>query len=452
MQRHILLIVAIGVAVLIGGSLLVPRGEEHVTMLARDGLYDTASRELSALRNSGDRRPHILMQTHLLHERRGDRAGSLQALEAYIAVRTDDIAAREKRAEHLLQAGQLERYLEALSELVAVNPSSDRIHQLLALYRLHGRFDDELALLKVHAEGKYLRHAHFERLGAVLAERGDWAAAQRWLHKADQSAPSHESSGRLLLFDVLLEMGRSADAFQRARIWIPEWRSAYLSAKLILRIAQAGFGEQASALARLCSDAMPRATFDIAGVLTKRGHGTISQHMLAHWAHSQFNPSGDQLRSYVHASIQAGDARGPFLKLGHLVRGGAEPVMQARLAEELAHAYGFAAIAPLRSLLSTSALLSRPLFAAELAVFEGNLHLARWFVTTVNPTELSPEERHAWLMLLRKVETRRAVFERLARLWTDKRLPPEFFRILMDEARQMGQTQFHDAVWASMSK
>ena len=51
MQRHILLIVAIGVAVLIGGSLLVPRGEEHVTMLARDGLYDTASRELSALRD-----------------------------------------------------------------------------------------------------------------------------------------------------------------------------------------------------------------------------------------------------------------------------------------------------------------------------------------------------------------------------------------------------------------
>ena len=47
MQRHILLIVAIGVAVLIGGSLLVPRGEEHVTMLARDGLYDTASRAAS---------------------------------------------------------------------------------------------------------------------------------------------------------------------------------------------------------------------------------------------------------------------------------------------------------------------------------------------------------------------------------------------------------------------
>jgi hypothetical protein len=37
-------------------------------------------------------------------------------------------------------------------------------------------------------------------------------------------------------------------------------------------------------------------------------------------------------------------------------------------------------------------------------------------------------------------------------LWADKRLPPEFQSILVDEARQLGEMRFHDAVWASMSQ
>ncbi len=452
MRRHIVLIVVVGIAVLVAGYLLVPRLEEHVTMLTRDGLYDTAARELSALRESGDRRPPILMQIHLLHERQGDRVRALKALEDYVAVRPRDISALEKRAELLLQAGQLERYLEALSDLVAMRPSSDRLNLLLALYRLHGRFDAELTLMRAHAGSKYLGHSQLERFGAILAERGDWAAAERWLERANQIAPPNDSSGRLLLFDVLVQRGRAAVAFRLARHWIPEWRSAYLSAKLILRMAQAGLDAEAAALAQLCLDVMPDATFDIVGVLTSRGHATVSQQMLAHWSARTAKPSGDQLRSYVYASVRAGNSQRPFLKLAQLVRNGAAPVMQARLAEELAYAYGFAALAPLRSLLSTDVLATRPLFSAELAIFEGSPHLARWLVIKLDPTNLSPEERLAWLMILRKVEPRREVFDRLARLWVDKRLPLEFQRILMDEARQLGEVRFHDAVWASMSQ
>jgi hypothetical protein len=126
--------------------------------------------------------------------------------------------------------------------------------------------------------------------------------------------------------------------------------------------------------------------------------------------------------------------------------------VQARLAEEIAKAYGFAALGPLRPLLSVPVLLSKPLFAAELAIFEGNMHLARWFLTKQNPLELSSQERLAWLQLLRKVETRRAVLDWLARLWTERRLPPEFVRPLLDEAQQLGQVQLHNAIWASLRK
>src|SRR5262249_23225576 len=163
-----------------------------------------------------------------------------------------------------------------------------------------------------------------------------------------------------------------ADAFQRARSWIREWRNAYLSAKLILRMAQASRAEQASNLARLSVDAIPNATFEMAGVLSSKGHAAISRQMLTYWADREQKPSDDQVRSYVYASMRAGDVRGPFLKLTQLARTGTEPIVQARLADELAKAYGFAALAPLRPLLSMPVLLSKPLFAAELAIFEGN--------------------------------------------------------------------------------
>jgi len=407
MLRQISLIAAIGIAALVTGYLVVPKGEERATMLARDGLYDAASRELSALPSSGDRAPHILMQYHLLHERQGDRGRALEALEAYISVRPHDIAAREKRAEYLLHAGQLDRYLDALAGLAAEHPKSDRIAQLLGLYRLHGRFDDELSLLRARAGSGYLEYGSLERLGALLAERGDWAAAERWLRVAVQNAPSQESSSRLRLFDVLIEQGRTAEAIRQARIWITEWRSPYLSGKLLLKMAQAGLSNKAAVLARLCVDVMPNAAFEIAAVLTAKGHMSISQQMLAQWSDRDETPTGDQLRHYVYASVQAGDVQGPFRKLVRLAGRGAEPATQARLAEELAYAYGYAALAPLRTLLSTRVLLARPLFAAELAIFDGNPHLARWFITRVNPAELAPAERPVWLGLVLKLDSRR---------------------------------------------
>ena len=44
---------------------------------------------------------------------------------------------------------------------------------------------------------------------------------------------------------------------------------------------------------------------------------------------------------------------------------------------------------------------------AELAIFDGNPHLARWFITRVNPAELAPAERPVWLGLVLKLDLRR---------------------------------------------
>ena len=240
MAHHKRLIVLMAIAVIIAGYVLLPRSDEHVAMLARDGLYESAAKELSALRVAGDRQPYSLMQTYLLREKQGDRAGALDALEAYLSIRPDDPAARENEAEMLLQNGLLDRYLDSFARLVAARPLSDRIKkQLIGLYRLHGRIDDELATLRAYAGTSMLGLAEIQRLGAILAERGDWLEAERWLDRADRLAPPDASAVRLLLLDVLIENNRIGEAFQRASAWIAEWHSAYLAGKLILRMARA---------------------------------------------------------------------------------------------------------------------------------------------------------------------------------------------------------------------
>ena len=93
-SHRMLLLVAL--AVLVSGYFLLPKKEERAAMLARDGLYDAALREVAAMANGDANRPQILMQLHVLRERNGDRAGSLAALEAYVAARPDDFQARTR--------------------------------------------------------------------------------------------------------------------------------------------------------------------------------------------------------------------------------------------------------------------------------------------------------------------------------------------------------------------
>jgi hypothetical protein len=106
-------------------------------------------------------------------------------------------------------------------------------------------------------------------------------------------------------------------------------------------------------------------------------------------------------------------------------------------------------LAPIRPLLSNEVLLTQPLFAAELSLFEGNREMARWYLNRVKPARLSPERSASWLALLHRLETDAEVFKRLAALWNDGRLPAELVPDFADQAAKMGQAGMHDLIWRS---
>jgi tetratricopeptide (TPR) repeat protein len=448
LRRHIVVTGIIAIFALAGGVLLIPRQDEYVAMLARDGRYEEAWRMLLSMRGMGDRRPQVLMQMLVLRIKLGDIPGALEATEAVLAVRPGDRGAQEIMADLLLQSGRLDEYLRVTERLVRSHPDPDRLSRLLALYRHHGRYDAELGLLQTFAGGPHLSLPDYERLGALLSARGDWEGAERWLRVVDRQAPAGETSARLRLLHVLLRSGRVEEAQRLGEKWLTKWQNPYLAGRLIIRLAQAGAARSAVALARVCAERMPEAALQVAGVLTESAHSEIARELLARWVDLASEPSADAARSYVHVSLAAGEWRKPLEKLLQLVRTGASPEIQAGFAEEIAYGYGPEMLAQLMPLLPRAALRARPLLAAQIMRLGENGHLAEWYLDRVDPSRLAGHQQKVWLALLRALKPAPVVLQRLIKLRESGRMPPELAHILADEAKVEGISELHGAVWA----
>lgn len=452
MRQHHGILGAVAVLVLLGAYAFMPRVEEHATMLARDGLYESALREVTALPRNTSRQPQVLMQIYMLREKEGNYADAVATLNEYLALRPGDEVARERYAKLLLTTGDLASYLIEARTLTAMHPDAKRIELLASLYRLHGYFAEELDLLHTYARTAHLDSSLNERLGSLLAARGDWRGALEWLSHADRAAPDDQSYGRLLLLDVLLRDNQRKLALQKAKSWIAKWRSAFLTVKLIVAFADAGETEATAELAEVVVSLMPEKVFDIVGALTRRERPQAARTMLASWSTRAVKSDRDQWREYIYAVLQLGDYGEPFQLLARLTRSGAAPLMRACLAEEIAAAMGMQALEPLRQYLTNEVLKTRPLFAGQLAQFEGNAQLSLHYLTTARLVDLTPHQRMAWLVALRKVESTTAVFQRLTRLWVAKQLPPEYYQLLAEEARQRNNNYLYSAIWSSLDK
>ncbi|WGD49472.1 tetratricopeptide repeat protein [Bradyrhizobium sp. CB1650] len=446
-RQFILMVI---VALIAAAVVLSPRREEHTAVLASEGRHEEAIALLERQSADAPGDSDALAALGRSHAALGDLPRAVEALDAYLAVRPNDVAALRSEAQLLLLSGSRDRYLDVQARLVAAQPSPASVDRLTALLRLDGRYADELSTLQTYARKGMLEGSQLERLGTILAEGGNWREGREWLELADQRAPAEASAGRLLLLELLIEAKENARAIERVRAWTKAWRSPFLCGKLILRLARSGLTAGASDLASDCAELMPDDTPGMISYLASKGRKDIAQRMLLRWGDRMSKPSGQQLRSFVQASAAAGNVGAPLTKLAQLARGGTDPVAQGVLAEEVANSFGKPALAPIRPFLSTEALLTRPLFAAELSLFEGNSELARWFLTRVDPAQLSAERAADWLAMLHRVETDAEVVTHLTTLWSEGRLPPELLPQFADEAVKQGRVRVHERIWNSI--
>jgi len=416
-------------------------------MLASEGRHEEAIALLQRQLAESPRNADLLAALGRSYAALGQVGSAIEAFDSYLKVRPEDLDARNRQAQLLLKSGLMDRYLETQARLVAMQPSADRITRLLELFRLQGRVDDEIAMLKTYAERDMLEVHQLERLGAILAQRGNWREAQRWLEVADKKAPADASFGRLLLLETLIQGGEQDRIRERTQAWLVAWRSSFLAGKLIVRLSQAGQSDLAYGLALKQMDLRPDDTFDLVGLLAVKGYPDLAREVLVAWAERATRPSGEQLHEFVQGSAWLGDFGGPFTKLLQAVGGDSDAAGQGRLAEELAGSFGTPALAAIRPLLSNEALMTQPLFAAKLSLSEGNREMARWFLDQIDPAQLSPERLSEWLLLLHQVQPEAEAFGRLSMLWSEGRLPAELLPHLADEAAKFDQIAMHDLIW-----
>jgi len=438
------------VSLLVAAAVLAPGRQERAAMLASEGRYEEAIALLQRQLAGSPHNPDLLAALARSYAALGEVDRAIGAFDAYLRVRPEDLDARNRQAKLLLQSGLMDRYLETEAYLVAANPTADRIARLLELLRLQGRTNEETAMAEAYARKDMLDSLQLERLGAILAQRGDWPEAQRWLELADRKAPPGASAGRLLLLEALLRSNEIDRISERTQAWMMAWRSTYLAGRLILRLRQAGLSELAYGLALKHMDLKPDDTFDMIGLLAGKGYLDLARHILVAWAERTTQLTGAQLHVFVQGSAWLGDFSGPLTMLLQAVGDGSDAAAQGRLAEELANGFGRPALAAIRPLLSNEALLTQPLFAAEVSLIEGNRELARWYLDQIDPRQLSSERLSDWLGLLHQVQPEAAALDRLTELWNEGRLPAELLPQLADEAFKFGQIGMHDLIWDAM--
>ena len=350
----------------------------------------------------------------------------------------------------LLQSGLTDRYLDALARAAAAEPTPARVTRLVELYRLHGRVDGEINTLQAYAGSGILEVSQLERLGALLAERGDWRNARRWLEMADLHAPQDASAGRFLLLEVLI-LGDEVDLIDKhAEVWLTEWRSPYLSGRLILRIAQSGHASAATRLALEYVDMSPNDALGMVSLLASRGYQRVARQALVRWADGAAEADETRLRTFVQASAAIGGVDVALQKFLRLARSGSSAAMAGQLAEDLVNSFGSPVQTAIRPYLSNEVLATRPLFAAEISLSERNPELARRYLARIDPSRLSSEDLTKWLALSHDVQMDADAFLKLAVLWSHGHLPKELAPYLAEQAEKLGQPALHDLIWRSL--
>ena len=88
---------------------LSPRRQERLAVLADEGRHTEVIALLERQLTQGPGHPDLLAALGRSYAALGEYFRAIDAFDAYLAVRPDDLAARERQAELLLQSGSIDR-------------------------------------------------------------------------------------------------------------------------------------------------------------------------------------------------------------------------------------------------------------------------------------------------------------------------------------------------------
>jgi Tetratricopeptide repeat len=226
MFRHIALIVSLTAVALAAGVAMVPGEREQWTMLVRDGRNQEAIAALEAHYRAGKRETDAVLHLYKLYMAFAEIEQATRIMRDFVTDRPQDPAAVALLAKHFGDVQDKRAEMGALERLFELAPSLQTARDLLAHYRLEGMFDREESLLRTLLAKEMITANDAERLGLMLAARGDLYGARDALVRFDEIANPERSLGRLALFDMLVQIGDKTAAVNKAATWLEHWRKA----------------------------------------------------------------------------------------------------------------------------------------------------------------------------------------------------------------------------------
>jgi len=224
MFRHIALMTLLTAAALAAGVAMVPGEREQWTMLVRDGRNQEAIKTLESRYRDGKREVDAVIHLYRLYMSFADIESATRVMKEFAADHPDDPGAISLLARHYGDIQDKRAEASVRERLFELAPSPQTARDLLAYYRLEGEFAREEHLLRVLLVNQMITANNAERLGLILAARGDLYGARDALTRFDEIANPERSVGRLALFDVLVQIGDRTTALTKAASWIGYWR------------------------------------------------------------------------------------------------------------------------------------------------------------------------------------------------------------------------------------
>jgi len=224
MFRHIALITVLTAVALAAGVAMVPGEREQWTMLVRDGRNQDAVKALEARYRAGKREVDAVLHLYKLYMSFAEIDRATRVMQGFVADRPNDPAAVSLLARHYGDIQDKRAEVRTLERLFELAPSPPTARDLLAHYRIEGAFDREERLMRTLLANQTITANDAERLGLILAAHGDLYGARDALTRFDEIANPERSIGRLVLFDVLVQIGDKTAALNKAASWIGYWR------------------------------------------------------------------------------------------------------------------------------------------------------------------------------------------------------------------------------------
>jgi hypothetical protein len=229
MLRHIALIILLTAVSLAAGVAMVPGEREQWTMLVRDGHNQAALRALEARYAAGGREVDAVLHLYKLYMASADIDHATGIMRQFVVDHPDDPAAVTLLAKHYGDIQDKRAEVRTLERLFELSPSVQTARDLLAYYRLEGAFEREESLLRVLLARQMIAANDAERLGLILLAHGDLFGARDALVRFDETANPERTTGRLALFEVLVQIGDKGTALSKAASWIGFWHKARLN-------------------------------------------------------------------------------------------------------------------------------------------------------------------------------------------------------------------------------